>query len=512
MTNSFALPRRLIIFALILPIAALVGYNLASPDFGSFALIGLLATVLCIPAILRWHHALLFLSWNAALQVFFLPGQPMLWMLMSVVGLTVSVLSGLLHKRESQTFVPSVVWPLIVLTLVVLITAKLTGGIGLRVFGGSTYGGKRYIYFFVAVIGYFALTAQRIPSSKVNQYVGMFFLSSITAALGHLVYYLGPSFWILYAVLPVGYAGYQAMADFTGSEMVRFAGFTTAGMGIAQFMFCRFGIRGVLEIDKPWRLLIFFGTLILTFLGGFRSGLLTLSILFALQFYFEGLHRTRIAVAVGLAILMLGVLAIPLATKMPLSVQRALAVLPIEVDPIAKRDAFASSEWRVKMWDLLIPQIPNYLLLGKGSTVDPTDMYLVAEAQKRGHAQDFESSMVAGDYHSAPLSLIIQFGIWGVIAFAWFCIAALKFLYSAYRDGPPELKRYNTFLLSSFITNLICFCSILGSFADHLSIFTGIIGFSVSLNGSRRVKAGSSMGLATGMNSNEVVRGGVFQK
>jgi len=507
MTNSFALPRKLIIFALILPIAALVGYQLASPDFGSFALIGLLAIVLCIPAILRWHHALLFLSWNAAIQVFFLPGQPLLWMLMVAISLTVSVLGSLLHKRESQTYVPSIIWPLIVLALVVFITAELTGGIGLRVLGGSTYGGKRYIYFFAAVIGYFALTAQRIPVSKVNQFVGMFFLSSTTAALGHLVYYLGPSFWILYTVLPVGYAGYQAMADFTGAEMVRFAGFTFAGMGIGQFMLCRFGVRGLLAAHKPWRLLFFFGTLILTLLGGFRSGILTMSILFAVLFFLEGLHRTRVAVAVGLALIVAGVLVIPLASKMPLSVQRALAVLPIEVNPIAKRDAFASSEWRLKMWSLLVPEIPRYFFLGKGSAVNPTDLYLVAEAQRRGHAQDFESAMVAGDYHSAPLSLVIQFGIWGVIAFAWFCIASLRFLYSAYRDGPPELKRCNTFLLAWFITNLICFCVILGSFADHLSIYTGIIGFSVSLNGSRRAKTGSRMDLATGSDGNEMALG-----
>jgi hypothetical protein len=138
------------------------------------------------------------------------------------------------------------------------------------------------------------------------------------------------------------------------------------------------------------------------------------------------------------------------------------------------------------MWRLIVPDIPKYLFLGKGSSVNPTDLYLVAEAQRRGHAQAFESSMVAGDYHSATLSLVIQYGIWGIAAFGWFCIASLKFLYSAYRNGPPELKRCNTFLLSWFVTNLVSFFFILGSFADLICIFTGIIGFSVSLNGVRR--------------------------
>jgi hypothetical protein len=293
----------------------------------------------------------------------------------------------------------------------------------------------------------------------------------------------------------VGYAGYQAMADFTGSEMVRLAGFTFAGMGICQFILCRFGIRGLLTLERPFRMLALIAALFLTLLGGFRSGLLTIAILITLMFFLEGLHRTRVAIAAFLGIVLCGVLVVPLARKMPLSVQRALAVLPIELNPIAKRDAFASAEWRMNMWKLLVPDIPKYLLLGKGSSVNPTDMYLVAEAQRRGHAQGFASSMVAGDYHSAPLSLIIQFGIWGVIAFVWFCVASVRYMYSAYRDGPPALKRYNTFLLALFITNLICFCSILGTFADQFCIFTGIVGFSVSLNGGRRQTAAGPVGL-----------------
>lgn len=476
------MPRKLIIFAIILPVAALVGYQLASPDFGSFASIGLLVMVLCIPGILRWHHALVFLSWNAAVQVFFLPGQPMAWMLMAGVSLTIGFLGRLLHKRESSTYVPSIVWPLIVLSLVVLITAYLTGGIGMRVLGGSTYGGRRYAYFFASVVGYFALTGQRIPIANVNQYAGMYFLSWITAALGHGVYLLGPNFWILYAILPVSYAGYQAVADFTGSDMVRLAGFTFAGVGISQFILCRFGVRGLL-FGNPWKLLAFLAAVFITLLGGFRSGLVTIIVLVAVQFFIEGLHKTRVAVAAVLALVIMAAIILPFASRLPLPVQRALAVLPIEVNPVARMDAFASSEWRLKMWSVLVPQIPKYLLLGKGSAVSPADLYMAMEAQRRGHANDFEVAMVAGDYHSAPLSLIIQFGIWGIIAFAWFCIACLRYLYLAFVNSPEGLKRCNTLLLALFITHLICFCFILGSFADQLCIFTGIIGFSVSLNG-----------------------------
>jgi hypothetical protein len=495
MTNTLLLPRKLIILAIILPIAALVGYLLASPDSGSFAIVGVLAAILCIPVFMRWHHALLIFSWNASILVFFLPGQPQLWMLLSGLSLMFSVLSNLLLKKESQTYVPSVVWPLIFLTLVVLVTAELTGGIGLRALGGSSYGGKRYVYFMAAVIGYFALSRQRIPASKANLYTGLFFLSLITYAMGNLLYMLGPSFWFLYTIFPVGgIVGYQT--DFTGTGLVRLTGLTFAGMGICQLMLCRFGIRGLLVVEKPWRLCIFLMAFFIMLLGGFRGYLLLLVILCIFQFFFEGLHRTRLAIPLLIAIVMASALVLPFATKMPLSVQRALAFLPIKVSPVAKADAFASSDWRFQMWKVLWPDVPKYLLLGKGSTVNPSDLYLVAEATRRGQAADYESSLVAGDYHSGTLSLVIQFGIWGVAGFLWFCVASFGVVYKNYRSSPPELRLCNTFLMAYFMAQLVCFFITAGSFAEHFYIFTGIVGFSVSLNGGvRKQSAHEPLGL-----------------
>ena len=57
MTNAFGLPRKLIILAIVLPLAAIAGYLLASPtDVDSVAFVGLLLLVLATPLFLRWHH------------------------------------------------------------------------------------------------------------------------------------------------------------------------------------------------------------------------------------------------------------------------------------------------------------------------------------------------------------------------------------------------------------------------------------------------------------------------
>ena len=73
------MPRALLVYALVLPLAVLLGYMLATPtDFNSFAILVMAFTALSIPLLLKWHHFLMALTWNAALIVFFLPGQPAL--------------------------------------------------------------------------------------------------------------------------------------------------------------------------------------------------------------------------------------------------------------------------------------------------------------------------------------------------------------------------------------------------------------------------------------------------
>src|SRR6266567_4771937 len=134
MTHAGFLPRSWIILGVVLPLAAFIGYVLATPDaVDGLAFVGLIVGILSLPVLLRWHHLILVMSWNATLTVFFLPGQPSLWMLMALLSLT----GSLLNKDFKFQNVPVVTWSLLFLAAVVLITAKLTGGIGVRALGGT---------------------------------------------------------------------------------------------------------------------------------------------------------------------------------------------------------------------------------------------------------------------------------------------------------------------------------------------------------------------------------------
>jgi hypothetical protein len=142
------------------------------------------------------------------------------------------------------------------------------------------------------------------------------------------------------------------------------------------------------------------------------------------------------------------------------------------------------------MWQILLPDLPKYFWLGKGYSVSPTDLYLTQQSVRRGLSADYESSLLAGDYHSGPLSVYIPFGTPGLLAFLAFLAAGWRVLLANFRYGDSSLRKINTFLLAFFVTRVIFYFFVFGSFSTDLYVFTGTLGFSVALNGYASRKSG----------------------
>src|SRR3954470_15004975 len=109
MANTFAVSRSHLIYGVCLPLAVLVGYLLASPlESSNVAVVVLVISVLSIPLLMRWHHPLLILSWNAVVSPAFLPGSPYLWQIMAVLSLFISLLNRSLGQNLNFFKAPSV--------------------------------------------------------------------------------------------------------------------------------------------------------------------------------------------------------------------------------------------------------------------------------------------------------------------------------------------------------------------------------------------------------------------
>jgi hypothetical protein len=482
MSNAQSLLRSLVIYAICIPLAVFLGYQLPSffQDQLSFITVTAVLAMLCAPLLLRFHHLLMVLSWNLMAILFFLPGRPQVWLAAIALSFAISLLQRILNKEMPTIHVPALTWPLIVMGLVVLGTAMLTGGIGVQALGGSVYGGRRYFYIALGIIGYFALVLQRIPRERAMLYMGLYFLGSVSGLIGDLVPLLGTKLPQIYLVFPPSEMYYEG----SSWGVTRLGGCAVASWGIFAFMLAKYGVRGIFLDGKPWRLLAFLFFSGIGLLGGFRSSLIQFILVFTLLFFLEGMHRTRLFPTLLLAGTLAGSVIVPFAQHLPPAVQRSMAFLPMPIDPVVRQDAEGSSEWRLSMWKAMLPKVPQYLWLGKGLGFTPEDMsFAVSQATLHPLSEDEWGSALAGDYHNGPLSVIIPFGIWGMIVWIWFQVAGLRVLYRNYRYGDPSLRTINTFLLASYIGRSLLFWLIFGGFYGDLVQYTGLLGLSVSLNG-----------------------------
>ena len=484
MNNSAAILKALIIYAICVPLALVVGYMAVlavnSPSYSNYIAIGVLALLLSAPILLRWHHPLLALSWNLPLTVFFLPGKPPAWLPLLVLSLGISVLQRAMNRNARFIPAPQITWPLLCLMLVVLLTAKLTGGIGLHALGSEVMGGKKYIYVLAGIFSFFAITARRVPPHQAGLFVAMFFLGGCLNALGDLISFIPRSFYFLFLFIPADSYAY------TGSvSTMRFAGVSAASSAAFSYMLARYGINGIFRAGKPWRMAAFMIIFALSLFGGFRSILLTCALIFLIQFFLEGMHRTQLLPIFAFVMVLLAVTCIPMANRLPVMVQRALSVLPVNVDASVRWDAEASTNWRLDLWKALLPQVPPHLLLGKGYAITAEDAQLMGrDSAFRSNFDPAQQSLaISGDYHSGPLSVIIPFGIWGAITFLWFLIASVWALRRNRLYGDPALQTVNTFLYAVFLAKIVMFFLVFGSLTSDLPGFVGFIGLSICLNG-----------------------------
>ena len=502
MANTLRVPRTHLILALCLPLAVLIGYFLAEPlDPGGLTVVLVVLGILSVPLFMKYHHLLLVVGWNACISFAFVRGAPYLWMVMAGISLGIAVVNRAINPDKTFLSVPMVLLPLALLTLVIAGTAFLTGGIGLQMLGSSQFGGRCYLEIFGAVAGYLAFTSERIPLERANLYVGLFFLSGLTALLGNIVFAAGPEYHFLYGIFPFYTAVGQAAAESSiWHTMPRLGGLQIASTSLFAFLLARHGVRGVFDYSRPWRQGLFILAAVGCLLSGFRGLLILFVLTFLAAFILEGLWRTRaLPILVATTLVSMAVV-LPQTDKLYPPIQRALSFLPVKVDYDVRAEASYSAQWRKDMWASLIPEVPKYLVKGKGYTVDPNALYQADFAVRAGFVQPSEASKIAMDYHNGLLSILIPFGIFGLVGFLWFLGAVLRVLYLNYRFSNPALRTINTFLLAAVAAKTVYFFVVFGALRSDLWWYAGMLGLSISLNGgvSRRPSEAEDFALEEG--------------
>jgi len=247
-----------------------------------------------------------------------------------------------------------------------------------------------------------------------------------------------------------------------------------------------YGLRGIFLSVKWWRAGIFLVLFPLSLLGGFRNTLFNFAVVLILMFFLEGLHRTPLLPCFLLA----GFLCVPLvcffSDQLPYTFQRSLSFLPLKLNPDVVADAQGSTQWRENMWAALWPQVPDYLLLGKGYSMSEEDFQKIGGGVFVNEGAGVDASQdalaISGDYHSGPLTTLIPFGLWGGIGIVWLQAVSLWVGYRNYRYGDPEIRTFNAYCFAFGIVGTFGFYFVFGGFADSVEGMAKGLGFSIALN------------------------------
>lgn len=485
--TSTTVSRMQLMYGLCLAVAALIGFFIAAPlRYSSLFVLCSVAGLLAFPWLMKWHRVLLVTSFHSVFMVSFLPGELPLWCYLTAIGFFMVVLNRCLSREVTFVHPGGVAWSLVALVVVVVATAWLQGGVGVRALGSATYGGKKYITLLLGVAAYFVLVARPIPRNRAALYMGLFCLMALTKLLSHLLFMAGSKFYWLFNFISSDEAYSQAVyeAQAYGNHVFRTTAFSDAAGGVIGFMLAMLGMRGVFNLRKPWFLALTILCIGVGMVGGFRSYLIGIIFTFTVLFFMEGLHRTHL-LALALAVSLAGGLGLVFfSDKLPISVQRSLTFMPLKLDPWVRQDAQGSLDWRIEMWGYVSKEIPGHLLLGKGYAIDPDALRMTRFNSAMDYGIKAEWAALSGAYHNGPLSVLIPFGIWGALAFGWFLVAGLMRLWWHCKHGHPELLKINRALFVFFLTHAVFFVFLNGSLFSGMVDFAFLIGLAESMNAS----------------------------
>lgn len=127
----------------------------------------------------------------------------------------------------------------------------------------------------------------------------------------------------------------------------------------------------------------------------------------------EKLHRTiYLAILVGLLLLSSSFL-IAFSDRMPLTIQRSLSFLPLKVESVAKSGCRRFLELASGYVACGRVGHPRYFWVGKGFSINPTDLYFSQIALRRGFYSPSEAARLAVTIITGRFPSLFLWDSWG---------------------------------------------------------------------------------------------------
>ena len=333
-----------------------------------------------------------------------LPGAPNTGFLAQV--LVISFLTLFILARAipaTWEFGELEIWCLLLLCCVA--QAYLRNPVGLNIFGGSTVGGKAYVFFAVSFLCAALLSRLRLDPYDLRWWIRLTLIGSLL------------NFLVGGAAALTGGGARSAVSEGKATRVQFVRGISsTLSLWIASHM-----SPFKAALHPVWAPLILLSLAGSAF-SGFRSDFALVGLTYLVGLCYRGAFR-QVSKAVVLGVVVLALLAIiNQTTPLPPNIQRALSFLPGTWEERYLKDASNSTEWRVELWKAVLTN-ERYLSnkwIGDGLGFTTKQLERMKKGMRvMGRSSGFdahrESILINAGYHSGPIETIRAIGFVGLI-------------------------------------------------------------------------------------------------
>lgn len=334
-------------------------------------------------------------------------------------------------------------------------------GFGLRALGDTMWGGMSYIKLILTSLFFLAAQSISLSEKLLRRAIYCMLAFSLLPAFAQILFLASRGEIHQQYLFVEAYVGglWESLAALDLGGAVRFH--MLGGLSMTLLMIAVILLDQKTPASRTLFFLLVLSSLATAALSGFRARVLSILIMSALFYLYEHgkvhWHRLWSLVAMGC----LSLVAIyGMAPYLPSAIQRAFSWLPnIDIPPLIKLEASLSTQNRLRVWELAWNEVPRYLLIGKGFAINPSD--IISPTVR----QDWVLySFLSHNYHSGPLSLLLDTGAFGFVLGTFFLLATCTEMIRRRSDVAlaPLLRRAFMFFLVQHLFNVIAFYLIFG--------------------------------------------------
>jgi len=381
---------------------------------------------------------------------------------------------------------PALLWiPLAGVATVVAYHWISSGDIGIKLLGGTGWGGRKYFKVFIAALSIPLLAS--FPSIRIQDlqkvpllyFLGTF-VDIVPDLLTTFIPASAPFVYRLYSGVNLGEYGDSLKGNFGGEKNItRFMALAKLGSALGLASLCYFPARTWLSLNRLWVLpTLLIGGLLCAISGYrnniFRYGVSLMAGLFAMM-RFKAFLLLPLLAAAGLAIAFTQ----GKVFNYPQQIQRALSFLPGDWDAKATSEAKGSSEWRGQMTTLFYKEYFHKApLIGLGYHYDPslakqeTDVYLAIAARRSSPGDEYadvRNFIEMRQPHEGPVHILLVTGSVGAFFFVAYCLALFAYSFgSVIRTPSTQVTPIQIWAVASLIPQILGFFLVFGDLTNFL--------------------------------------------